>query len=126
MDDKPVWIAKCVIKNNLPWNSSKKDSFSKFHEKYTLHDSYWIGIFHNVADDNSITLAIEWDADCLSQDVKSRLSNPEDWLYLFIRITGVKQVLNSGDKKLNHIPRGVQRSISGSRLELVDKGQLLV
>jgi len=91
MDDQPIWISKCIIRNDLPWNKSSKNSFDNFYEKYTVRGSYWIGIFYNVAFDNSITLSMQWDADCLSEDLKMSLSNPDDWLYLFIKITGVTQ-----------------------------------
>jgi hypothetical protein len=126
MDDQPAWIERCIIKNDLPWKKSKGHGFSNFYKKHTLHDSYWIGIFHNVAYDNSITLAIEWDADCLPKDLKSCLTNPDDWLYLFIRITGVKQVLSSGYENTKDIPRGIQRSILKLDLKTEDKGHSLL
>ncbi len=126
MDDQPAWIERCIIRNDLPWKKSEKYGFSNFPKKYTLNDSYWIGIFHNAAYDNSITLAIEWDADCLSEDLKSCLTNPDDWLYLFIRIKDVKQVAYSGYKNTEDIQRGIQRSILKSDLKSVGKDQLLV
>lgn len=126
MDDQPTWIERCIIRSDLPWKKSDKYGFINFHKKYTLNDSYWIGIFHNAAYDNSITLAIEWDADCLPKDLKSCLTNPDDWLYLFIRITDVKQVAYSGYKNTKEIQRGIQRSISKSDLKSVDKDQSLV
>jgi hypothetical protein len=126
MDDQPAWINRCIIRNDLPWKKSEKYGFSNFLKKYALNDSYWIGIFHNAAYDNSITLAIEWDADCLSEDLKSFLTNPDDWLYLFIRITDVKQVAYSGYKNTKDIQRGIQRGILRSELKSVGKDQLLV
>jgi hypothetical protein len=126
MDDQPAWINRCIIRNDLLWKKSEKYGFSNFLKKYTLNDSYWIGIFHNSAYDNSITLAIEWDADCLSEDLKSCLTNPDDWLYLFIRITDVKQVAYSGYKNKKDIQRGIQRSILKSELKSMGKDQLLV
>ena len=130
MDDQPAWINRCIIRNDLPWKKSEKFGFSNFPKKYTLNDSYWIGIFHNSAYDNSITLAIEWDADCLSEDLKNCLTNPDDRLYLFIRITDVKQVAYSGynDTKdiQRGIQRGIQRSILKSDLKSVGKDQLLL
>jgi len=126
MDDQPAWIERCIIRNDLPWKKSEKYGFINFPKKYTLNDSYWIGIFHNSAYDNSITLAIEWDADCLSEDLQKCLTNPDDWLYLFIRITDVKQVAYSGYKNTKGLQRGIQRSILKSGLKSVGKDQLLV
>ena len=126
MDDQPTWISKCIIRNNLPWNKSRKNSFDSFYDKYTLHGSYWIGIFHNISYDNSITLAIQWDADCLPEDLKNSLSNPDDWLYLFIKITDVKKILNFGFKRTKGIQKGLQRSISDLELMSGDKEHLMV
>ncbi len=122
MDDQPTWISKCIIRNDLPWNKSRKNSFDSFYEKYTLHGSYWIGLFHNVAFDNSITLSMQWDADCLSEELQMSLSNPDDWLYLFIKITGVKKVLNFGFKKIGPI----QRSIAELELMSANKEHMAV
>jgi hypothetical protein len=126
MDDQPIWISKCITRNDLPWNKSRENSFDRFYGKYTLQDSYWIGIFHNIALDNSITLAIQWDGDCLAEDLKNSLSNPDDWLYLFIKITGVKEVLNFGFKKTKTIKRGIQRSITELELMSADKKQMII
>ena len=62
----------------------------------------------------------------MSEDLKSFLTNPDDWLYLFIRITDVKQVAHSGYKNTKDFQRGIQRSISKSELKPVGKNQLLV
>lgn len=62
----------------------------------------------------------------MSEDLKSCLTNPDDWLYLFIRITDVKQVAYSGYKNKKDIQRGIQRSILKSDLKSVGKDQLLL
>ena len=62
----------------------------------------------------------------MSEDLKSFLTNPDDWLYLFIRITDVKQVAHSGYKNTKDFQRGIQRSILKSELKPVGKNQLLV
>ncbi len=126
MDDQPTWITKCIIRDDLHWNKSRENCIDSFYEKYTLHDSYCIGIFHNISYGDSTIIAFEWDADCLNEDLKSSLLNPDDWLYLFIRIQEVKQLLFSGFKKTKGKPRWIQRSISELELVPIDEGRLLV
>jgi len=69
----PSWLYQELINNFLPWHEGKRVSFSQFHEQYTLHDSHWIGIFYNVAYEQAVTLAIEWDTVWLPNEIKKTL-----------------------------------------------------
>ncbi len=80
----PDWVYQELVENYLPWQQGKKMSFQEFDRKYTLHDSYWLGIFFDVAYEKAATLAIQWDAVWLSDAVKERTSVVADWPYLFI------------------------------------------
>ncbi len=125
MDELPSWIPNRIIMNDLPWNNAEKNRIYDFHKKYSLLDSYWLGAFHNVAYDDSITLAVQWDSYCLPKKVKKTLANPDDWLYLFIRITKVKMASHFGFSKSESPPGGVQRSISTLKLKAASKERLL-
>lgn len=125
MDELPSWISRRILTNDLPWKGAKKNSVYHFHTKYSLLDSYWIGAFHNLAFDDSITLVIQWDSYCLPGNVKKKLANPEDWLYLFIRITKLKMVSHFGFSDSENPPDGVQRTISRLKLKAAKKERLL-
>ncbi len=125
MDELPSWISRRIINNDLPWHKAKKNSIYQFKENYSLLDSYWIGAFHNVAHDNSMTLAIQWDSYCLPNDLKRTLVNPEEWLYVFIRITKVKMASHFGFSNSERPPEGVLRSISKLKLKAANKERLL-
>jgi hypothetical protein len=55
--DYPGWVYKELVEDYLPWEQGEKVSFIEFNKKYTLHDSGWIGIFFNVAYEQTATLA---------------------------------------------------------------------
>ena len=59
-----------------------------FFKKYTLHDSYWVGIFSHVGFSQSVTIAIEWDFVWLPNEVKKNVF-VDSWPYLFIKLEGV-------------------------------------
>lgn len=66
MDDDdpwyPDWLYIKLIEDTLPWDKKSEHSLESFLKKYTLHDSYWVGAFHHVAFDKSVTLAFQWDS----------------------------------------------------------------
>lgn len=83
----PNWFYGDLVEDCLPWQQGKKMTFEEFHQKYTLHDSYWIGIFFNVAYEQTATLAIEWDAVWLPERLKQSTATVSDWPYLFIQLS---------------------------------------
>lgn len=46
-------------------------NLEEFLDKYTLHDSFWVGLFHHVAFDRSVTLAFQWDSVWLPQLIQA-------------------------------------------------------
>ncbi|MBD2201477.1 hypothetical protein H6G33_02510 [Calothrix sp. FACHB-1219] len=83
-------------------------SFSQFYEKYTLHDSHWLGIFYNVAYEQAITLAIQWDVFWLPEEIKQNTS--DNSLYLFIRLTGIEQVSTTNYVDIGYVCRTIANS----------------
>ena len=58
----PNWLGNSIINNDLPWEAARTYRLDGFLEKYTLHDSYWVTIHHDVAHYNYAILVFEWDA----------------------------------------------------------------
>lgn len=115
-DFYPSWLYKKFIEDSLPWSTTASLELVSFLEKYTLHDSFWVGIFNHVAFDNSVTLAFQWDAVWLPDEVKARLSPVGDGLYLFIKLVGVKEVRTENYIELS----GVNRAIAGAEIMDLD------
>jgi hypothetical protein len=90
--DHPDWLYRELVEDCLPWQQGQKMTFKEFDKKYTLHDSGWIGIFFNIAYERTATLAIQWDAFWLPNDIKQSTSVVADWPYLFIQLSGIEQV----------------------------------
>ncbi|MCT7949762.1 hypothetical protein NG798_08175 [Ancylothrix sp. C2] len=112
----PNWLYQGLVDELLPWHQGKQMSFRAFNQKYTLHDSYWIGIFYNVGYAQAVTLAIQWDACWLPQEIKANSSFVNDWPYLFIRILGVEQIDTA-----NYVEIGrICRAIAGCEFEEVE------
>ncbi|MEH1792410.1 hypothetical protein [Nostoc sp.] len=115
----PSWLSQELINNRLPWQEGKNMSFGDFNEQYTLHDSYWIGIFYNIGYEQAITLAIDWDSVWLPDEIKKSI--PDGELYIFIRLTGVEQISTA-----NYIDIGnISRIIVGCEFEKIEGKKFL-
>ncbi len=91
----PAWLYPRLVEDRLPWDQAKEMTFERFDAKYTLHDSCWVGTYHDVGLYGDVTLAFEWDYVWTTPEVKAQ--NPsENLLYLLIMITDVREVVNSG------------------------------
>ncbi len=101
----PNWLYQELIDNCLPWQEGKNMSFGDFNEQYTLHDSYWIGIFYNIGYEQAITLAIQWDAVWLPDEIKKNITVVDDYPYLFIRLRGIEQVSTANYVEIGDISR---------------------
>lgn len=85
-------------------------SFNQFHEKYTLHDSHWIGIFYNVGYEQAVTLAILWDVVWLPEEIKTSTSIIDNLLYLVIRLTGIEQINTANCVDIGYVSRTIASS----------------
>lgn len=115
MDDEqlyPDWLSKKLVEDDLPWGEKSPLSIESFFEKFTLHDSYWVGVFHHLGFDQSVTLAFEWDAVWLPDEIKKSTSLVKEWPYLFFQINGVEEINTA-----NYIDTGnVNRAIAGGEV----------
>ncbi|MEL7084699.1 MAG: hypothetical protein AAGM36_09400 [Cyanobacteria bacterium J06597_1] len=83
------------MEDALPWEQGVEANFKQFNDQYTLHDSFWIGIFYDVAFAQTVTLAIRMDAVWLPDRLKQHIPSPsyvDNWPYLFIRLCEVEQI----------------------------------
>ena len=119
--DYPAWVYRGLVEDYLPWEQGRKINFTEFNKKYTLHDSYWIGIFFNVAYDQTATLAIQWDAVWLPDEVAKSTSIVNDWPYLFIQLKKIEEFSTSNYGDIGGLPR----SISGCEFEEIDGKKFL-
>jgi hypothetical protein len=112
----PAWIGHKLINDNLPWKQADNLSFEQFHRNYTLHDSAWIGIFHQ-GFTQTVTLAIAWDAVWLTERLKQDVPRG---VYLFIRLSQVTEIStfqqNDGINAFNCIFSSEDILIDGARL----------
>ncbi|MGF1733564.1 hypothetical protein [Photobacterium kasasachensis] len=117
----PDWLYKKLIENDLPWHKKASLSLESFCEKYTLHDSFWVGVFHHVAFDQSVTIAFQWDSVWLPDDIKEGTSYFDDWPFLFFQLEGVKEVTTANFENLD----GINRAIDGAEFLELDGEQHL-
>ena len=60
-----------MARDELPWGQAWKADFSAFADRFTLHDSLWIGIFLNVRETKEAVLVVEWDAHWLPEPLRT-------------------------------------------------------
>jgi hypothetical protein len=108
--DYPNWLYKYLVEDCLPWDRGRKISFQDFDKKYTLHDSGWIGIFFNIAYEQTATLAIQWDAVWIPDEIQKSTPIVSDWPYLFIRLTNIEQLSTNDYLDNSNIPRAIDCS----------------
>lgn len=102
----PDWLYEAIIED-LPWKSAKNYSYEEFAEKYTFHDSFWIGLFASVAYEDTAILAIIWDAVWLPDEIAKSTSNVLEYPFLFIRLEKINQILTRNYKDIGNIQRGI-------------------
>jgi hypothetical protein len=117
----PDWVYRELLEDYLPWEQGRKINFREFNKKYTLPDSGWIGIFFDVAYEQTATLAIRWDAVWLPDEIAKSTSIVSDWPYLFIQLKNIEQFSTSNYVDIGSLPR----SISGCEFEEIDGKKFL-
>jgi hypothetical protein len=75
----------------------------------------WAGIFHHVYLNLNVTLAIKWCSFWLPEDIKEKLLDPNSWLFLFIYIEAVEQVITANIKD-----DGFDKEIYSMEIDTVD------
>lgn len=91
----PGWVYRDLIEDNFPWESKSSLDLESFLEKYTLHDSNWVGLFLDVAFSQNAILGFQWDSVWLPDEIKVGTSHCDDWPYLFLKISNVEETSTS-------------------------------
>ncbi len=107
------WLYRAVMQDTLPWGEGREYSFAEFSEKYTLHDSNWVGLFYDVAYEDSAVLAVLWDAVWLPKEVARSTSAAGDWLLLLVKVQKAWRVSTYGYADIG----GIQRGIGGAEFK---------
>jgi hypothetical protein len=115
----PDWLYEAIVEDFLPWESAKNYSYEEFAEKYTLHDSLWIGLFANVTYEDAAILAIIWDAVWLPDEIAQSTSDVLDWPFLFLKVEKINQILTRNYQDIG----GSNRGISDAELSTLGDGK---
>ena len=59
MHSYPDWLGRDLIAGGLPWAVGTPASLPAFLDRYTLHQSHWIGLYTEPGP--SVTLLLRWD-----------------------------------------------------------------
>ena len=118
----PNWLGSALLNNGLPWDQASAYTVQAFLEKYTLHDSLWVNLIHDVANENHATLAIMWDAVWLPDEIAKSTDLVNDWPILFIRLEQVRQISTLGYEYVSDIHRG----IATAEIEEIDSKKVFV
>lgn len=103
----PKWLGQSLLLDDLPWDNATVYTVQVFLEKYTLHDSLWVNLIYDVANDNQVTLVIMWHAVWLPDEIAKSTALVDDWLLLFIKLENVRQVSTLGYEHVSNIHRGI-------------------
>jgi hypothetical protein len=83
----PEWLGGEIVSGQLPWQRALRTTLPRFFRSYTLHDSYWMGLFlepqrHGVA-------LIRWDTFWTDGRVAYPGNRVAEWPLLLIGFTGL-------------------------------------
>jgi len=99
-------LAYCVIEDSLPWDRSIQPQIDAFLRKYTLHDSYWIGLHTNCGLEDSAVAVISFDP-VWNSSVSAPTSLVANWPLLFIRFNCVTAIRMHGFRDIGGTQRGI-------------------
>lgn len=108
MSSLSATVAHHLIDGSLPWDRSVEFHIDGFLEKYTLHDSLWIGLFTDFAYSDTAVALICFDP-VWNSSVSTPTSICADWPLLFLRFKCVSKIHFAGFRDID----GTQRGISG-------------
>jgi len=119
----PAWVGQTLIDDQLPWNEAAGLPLEMFAEQYTLHDSYWIGMYCNIGRDNAAILLVDWDVVWVPDAIQQQLAPDGRQLFLFIKIEGLHHIATTGSTDGGGLAREIADAevvqIDGKRLMLI-------
>ncbi|MHC4741822.1 MAG: hypothetical protein ACYS8Z_07930 [Planctomycetota bacterium] len=122
-------VIAAIEGGRVPWDEATRFTFDVFHERFTLHDSYWIAVVEDHEADSSAVLAFHWDPCFLPRPVLHQLRNRTQCPYLFIRLGGVSAIEYGGIEEIEEVGLDegdlAQRTIGASENATVEGKTLL-
>lgn len=118
----PPWLGQSLLNDDFEWEQAKLCSVQEFLEKYTLHDSEWVLIKHDVAYSNEAIIVIQWDSVWLPDEIAKSSGIVQDWPLLLIKLEGVDQISALGYKNIG----GIQHGIAYAEIERLDGKNIVV
>lgn len=106
----PKWLYEAIVEDFLPWEKAQTLSYKEFSDKYTLHDSIWIGLFANVTYEDTAILSIIWDAVWLPDEIAESTSEVMNDPFLFIKLEKTKEIITRNYQEIGNIQRGIAKS----------------
>lgn len=96
MDDSPEWLGRDLVAGALPWEQGLPTSLATFLDRFTLHDSIWLGLYTELG--QHATLLLHWDPLQSEGREPFALASPQAGLVLAIRF----EALERAEVKLRH------------------------
>lgn len=87
-----LWLFKGLCNNTLPWQASQSHDIEQFLKHYSLHDSYWTGLFYHFADKNAATQAFQRALFWQKQRPHREARRVREWPDLFIQLQEIQEI----------------------------------
>jgi hypothetical protein len=124
MDDYyPNWLGQDLINDNFDWQESLKTTMPLFLAEYTLHDSYWIGIY--AQPDRKTTAAIRFDTYWSNGRIFFPGSSVADWPILLVRFPRAYSIYLNGLEEGETISGATSDRVDSMRLEQMPEHRIL-
>ncbi len=83
----PAWLGGDLVEETLPWEGALATSLAEFLEQYSLHDSYWIGLYLGVNQEG--VLLLRWDTVWTEGRVPFPGPLVAEWPVLAVKLSGL-------------------------------------
>jgi hypothetical protein len=113
----PESLAREIAEESVRWDLGQPFAIASFLDKYTLHDSNWIGMQLDTSLDGDATAIISFDAYWNKVGVQATPQCSE-WPILLIRFSSLASINLSGYNDIG----GISRGIHGAETEDVGDG----
>ena len=106
MEYYPFTLGSQLIDGGFDWSSARSVPMERFLAEYTLHDSYWVGLFTRPAYES--VAVFRWDTFWSKERVEFPGSLVETWPFLVVRFQKVYQVHASYPKGASQYTETIQ------------------
>jgi hypothetical protein len=83
----PAWLGGDLVEETLPWDAALATTLAHFFEQYSLHDSYWIGLYLGLNQEG--VLLLRWDTVWTEGRVPFPGPLVAEWPVLAVRLSGL-------------------------------------